>query len=108
MRRRPFRSGSGAVCARSAAERLTDPGYVVVVVDNVITYACNSDMLVDIERHVLQPPDSLFAEAMARGRASGVTQLVCRPGHWTGPLAGDVARGDDNLTFGVFVEGPQS
>jgi hypothetical protein len=96
--------GSGAVCARRVSERLTTSGYVVVAVENEITYAFSVDMLVDIERHVAQQPESLFSAASRVGAASGVTQLVCRPGHMTAPLMGDVVRGDDNLTFGVFQE----
>lgn len=95
--------GSGAVCIRSAADHVANPGYLVVVVENTITYAVNVGMLLDLERNVTQPPDSLFMVASVAGSASGTTQLLCRPGHLTGPLRGDVAVGLDRLTLGVFV-----
>jgi IrrE N-terminal-like domain len=96
--------GSGVVCIRSAAERLSVPGYLVVAVDNVITYAVSNRMLLDIEKGSLQVPRSLFAEAEASGVADGITQLSVRHGVLSAPLLGDVARGDDRLLFGVFVE----
>lgn len=98
-------AASGAVCARAAGERLKRPGYAVVATDNQIHYSFGHSMLVELERFVPQPPDSLFESARINGRtAVGVTQLLSRPGHWSPSMWGDVAIGDDGLTFGVFTE----
>jgi Zn-dependent peptidase ImmA (M78 family) len=98
--------GSGVVCVRSAAKRLLVPGYVVVAVDNVIHYAVSHRMLLDIEKGSRQVPGSLFTEAAVNGSANGITQLSVRHGVLSAALLGDVARGDDQLFFGVFVEPP--